>query len=132
MFFRVLSKIFSLYLFRLGEAVLVGVFKKVLFPQRVASEKVRNVRVPRNYFLFTYSHRERPFGESFSKKFFPQRVDHENAKNIRILKKYFSPQVVEHEKSIFMNDLENLSPIGRHREGPKLNQFKKTIYLSTC
>lgn len=83
-------------------------------------------------FLSTYSHWERSFGESFSKKFFPQRVDHENAKNIRILKKYFSPQVVEHEKSIFMNDLEKFSPIGRHREGPKLNQVKKTIYLSTC
>ena len=47
--------------------------EKVFFPQRVASEKVRNVRVPRNYFLFTYSHWERPFGESFSKNFLPSK-----------------------------------------------------------
>ena len=39
MFFRVLSKIFSLYLFRLGEAVLVGVLKKSFVPQKVGSEK---------------------------------------------------------------------------------------------
>ena len=39
MFFRVLSKIFSLYLFRLGEAVLVGVFKKVLFPKEQPARK---------------------------------------------------------------------------------------------
>ena len=78
MFFRVLSKIFSLYLFRLGEAVLVGVFKKVLFPQRVASEKVRNVRVPRNYFsLHLFPLREAVWGVILKKIFFPQRVGSE-------------------------------------------------------
>lgn len=45
MFFRVLSKIFSLYLFRLGEAVLVGVFKKYLIPQRIGSESDRKLRL---------------------------------------------------------------------------------------
>ena len=78
MFFRVLSKIFSLYLFRLGEAVLVGVFKKVLFPQRVASEKVRNVRVPRNYFsLHLFPVEEAILGGVLKKVLFPQRVSSE-------------------------------------------------------
>ena len=74
MFFRVLSKIFSLYLFRLGEAVLVGVFKKVLFPQRVASEKVRNVRVPRNYFsLHLFPVGEAILGGVLKKSFVPSK-----------------------------------------------------------
>ena len=78
MFFRVLSKIFSLYLFRLGEAVLVGVFKKVLFPQRVASEKVRNVRFPRNYFsLHLFPVGEAILGGVLKKVLFPQRVGSE-------------------------------------------------------
>ena len=39
MFFRVLSKIFSLYLFRLGEAVWGVILKKNFFPQGVDHEK---------------------------------------------------------------------------------------------
>lgn len=128
MFFRVLSKIFSLYLFRLGEAVLVGVFKKVLFPQRVASEKVRNVRVPRNYFLFTYSHWERPFGESFSKNFLPSKSRQREASfftpvlNIPSLVPTGSGQKL----CLFCNFLPSR---GRSRERLKIKPFEK-IYLS--
>ena len=74
------------------------------------------------------SGKNRAFDE---KNFLPQGVDHGNAKNIRFFEKNFFSQVVEHEIAVFMNDFENFSPSVRHREGPKLNQFKKTIYLST-
>lgn len=77
MFFRVLSKIFSLYLFRLGEAVLVGVFKKVLFPQRVASEKVRNVRFQGIIFSSLIPTERGRLGSHSQKIFFPQRVGSE-------------------------------------------------------
>lgn len=70
MFFRVLSKIFSLYLFRLGEAVLVGVFKKVLFPQRVAIEKRQKLRDELYFYV-------------------PQWVEHETSVFMRFSRKYF-------------------------------------------
>lgn len=128
MFFRVLSKIFSLYLFRLGEAVLVGVFKKVLFPQRVASEKVRNVRVPRNYFLFTYSHWERPFGESFSKNFLPSKSRQREAS-------FFTPvlnipSLVPTWRGQKLCLLRNFLPQGvDHEKNRKLSLLKKYIFL---
>ena len=67
------------------------------------------------------SGKDRAFDE---KNFLPQGVDHGNAKNIRFLEKNSFSQVVEHEIAVFMNDFENFSPFGRHREWQKLNQVK--------
>lgn len=78
MFFRVLSKIFSLYLFRLGEAVLVGVFKKVLFPPKSSQRESSKCAGSKELFsLHLFPLREAVWGVILKKIFFPQRVGSE-------------------------------------------------------
>ena len=129
MFFRVLSKIFSLYLFRLGEAVLVGVFKKVLFPQRVASEKVRNVRVPRNYFsLHLFPVGEAILGGVLKKVLFPQRADSEKPVFYLCFEYFFTCSHLERSKVVPASKFS--SSRGRSREEPKIKPFEN-FFLSS-
>lgn len=63
MFFRVLSKIFSLYLFRLGEAVWGVILKKFFFPQGVDHGNAKNIRFFEKYFFSSGRARNRRFYE---------------------------------------------------------------------
>ena len=128
MFFRVLSKIFSLYLFRLGEAVLVGVFKKVLFPQRVASEKVRNVRFQGIIFSSLIPTERGRLGSHSQKNFLPSKSRQREASfftpvlNIPSLVPTGSGQKL----CLFCNFLPSR---GRSRERLKIKPFEKNIFL---
>ena len=90
--------------------------KKVLFPQRVASEKVRNVRVPRNYFsLHLFPVRKAIWRGAF-KKFLSQRVASEKTVFYLCFEYFFTCSHLERSKVVPASKFS--SSRGRSREKP--------------
>ena len=103
-------------------------YEKVLFPQRVASEKVRNVRVPRNYFsLHLFPVGEAILGGVLKKVLFPQRVDSEKPVFYLCFEYFFTCSHLERSKVVPASKFS--SSRGRSREKPKIKPFEKNIFL---
>ena len=129
MFFSVLSKIFSLYLFRLGEAVLVGVFKKVLFPKEQPARKFEMCGFQGIIFSSLIPTERGRLGSHSQKNFLPSKSRQREASfftpvlNIPSLVPTGSGQKL----CLFCNFLPSR---GRSRERLKIKPFEK-IYFSS-
>ena len=97
-------------------------------PQRVASEKVRNVRVPRNYFsLHLFPVEEAILVGVFKKVLFPQRVDSEKPVFYLCFEYFFTCSHLERSKVVPASKFS--SSRGRSREKPKIKPFEKIFFF---
>lgn len=97
-------------------------------PQRVASEKVRNVRVPRNFFsLHLFPVGEAILGGVLKKVLFPQRVDSEKPVFYLCFEYFFTCSHLERSKVVPASKFS--SSRGRSREKPKIKPFEKIFFF---
>ena len=97
-------------------------------PQRVASEKVRNVRVPRNYFsLHLFPVGEAILGGVLKKVLFPQRVDSEKPVFYLCFEYFFTCSHLERSKVVPASKFS--SSRGRSREKSKIKPFEKIFFF---
>ena len=97
-------------------------------PQRVASEKVRNVRVPRNYFsLHLFPVGEAILGGVLKKVLFPKRVDSEKPVFYLCFEYFFTCSHLERSKVVPASKFS--SSRGRSREKPKIKPFEKIFFF---
>lgn len=129
MFFRVLSKIFSLYLFRLGEAVLVGVFKKFCSPKGRQREWPKIAVWMELFFSSLIPSGRSHFGGCFEKSFVPSKGRQRETRFFTSVLNVSSlvPTGSGQKLCLFFNFLPSR---GRSRERLKIKPFEK-IYFSS-